>query len=267
MDPVTPLVVSLSDVAACREELVGGKAAKLSRLVGSGCRVPAGFCLTVAAYETFVRDHDIEEAIRMELGRKDLDGMRWEEIWDAALRIRSLFLARPLPCRLQEALRGAVAGLGATDSLAVRSSALGEDSGDMSFAGIHESSTDVRTEDRTSRRRCGWCGPRCGPTPPCCIAGSCGSTRPSAGWPSSCSEWSTPTARGSRSEWTRVAATRIWRSSRRFPDRVVSSSTARPTRTAGRSAGTPGRSLPGDPGTGMTPRPSGSRGRCSTVTN
>ena len=146
MDPVTPLVVSLSDVAACREELVGGKAAKLSRLAGSGCRVPAGFCLTVAAYETFLREHEIEEAIRMELGRKDLDGMRWEEIWDAALRIRSMFLAHPLPWRLQEALRGAVASLGATDSLAVRSSALGEDSGDMSFAGIHESSTDVRTE-------------------------------------------------------------------------------------------------------------------------
>jgi pyruvate,water dikinase len=143
---VTPLVVALSEVAACREELVGGKAAKLSRLAGSGCRVPAGFCLTVAAYETFVQEHDIEEAIRMELGRKDLDGMRWEEIWDAALRIRSLFLARPLPWRLQEALREAVASLGATDSLAVRSSALGEDSGDMSFAGIHESSTDVRTE-------------------------------------------------------------------------------------------------------------------------
>jgi pyruvate,water dikinase len=143
---VTPLVVPLSDGVLCKEELVGGKAAKLARLAHSGYRVPPGFCLTVAAYETFVRECGIEIAIRMELGRKRLDGMRWEELWDAALRIRSIFLAHPLPAGLREALCTALDGLGATGPLAVRSSALGEDSGGLSFAGLHESRTDVNGE-------------------------------------------------------------------------------------------------------------------------
>jgi pyruvate,water dikinase len=33
----------------------------------------------------------------MELGRKPLDAMRWEELWDAALRIRSAFLRARIP--------------------------------------------------------------------------------------------------------------------------------------------------------------------------
>jgi hypothetical protein len=31
--------------------------------------------------------------------------MRWEEIWDAALRIRNLFLNQPVPPELEEALK------------------------------------------------------------------------------------------------------------------------------------------------------------------
>jgi pyruvate,water dikinase len=148
---MTPLVIPLSDSAAREEDLVGGKAAKLSRLVDAGFRVPAGFCLTVAAYELFVRDREIDDAIRMELGRKSLDGMRWEEIWDAALRIRSAFLSPPLPGQLRQAVRDALAGLGDRGPFAVRSSALGEDSGGLSFAGIHESVTDIEDEQGVER--------------------------------------------------------------------------------------------------------------------
>ena len=143
MEAVTPWLVPLSDVDGCSEPIVGGKAAKLARLAEAGCRVPEGFCLTVAAYELFLRDRGIEDAIRMELGRKSFDGMRWEEMWDAALRIRSVFLAHRLPTPLREALHSALVSLGDAGPFAVRSSAVGEDSGDASFAGLHESVTDV----------------------------------------------------------------------------------------------------------------------------
>ena len=109
MEAVTPLVVPLSDTERCTEELVGGKAAKLARLARAGCDVPPGLCLTVAAYDLFVRSGGIETAIRMELGRKSLDRMRWEEIWDAALRIRSVFLSHSLPVAVREALHEALA--------------------------------------------------------------------------------------------------------------------------------------------------------------
>jgi pyruvate,water dikinase len=144
---LSPWVVALSETDLCRDDLVGGKAATLARMVRSGFRVPLGFCLTVAAYESFVREGDLERRIRMELGRKRLDDMRWEELWDAALRIRSAFLAQPLPDRVREALDGARAKLGRCGRLAVRSSALDEDSGDRSFAGLHESVTDVCGDD------------------------------------------------------------------------------------------------------------------------
>ncbi len=146
MDTVTSLVIPLSAVTDGVEKFVGGKAAKLSRLARAGFRVPNGFCLTTKAYQEFVKDAKIENAIRMELGRKLLDDMRWEEIWDAALRIRSMFLAHPLSGPLQQAIRGALSRFSRSTPLAVRSSALGEDSAERSFAGLHESFTDVKGE-------------------------------------------------------------------------------------------------------------------------
>ena len=74
--------------------------------------------------------------------------MRWEEIWDAALRIRNLFLTTPLPRRLRgpsgrrprRTARGDV-------PVVVRSSAPGEDAEGASFAGLHESYVNVRGLD------------------------------------------------------------------------------------------------------------------------
>jgi pyruvate,water dikinase len=128
------------------ERLVGGKTAKLARLARAGFRVPRGFCLTIRAYETFVENAEIASVIRMELGRKSMDHMRWEEIWDAALRIRSTFLAQPLSPVLRQALADGLAGLEPSAPLAVRSSAIGEDSAGRSFAGLHESIIGVREE-------------------------------------------------------------------------------------------------------------------------
>jgi pyruvate,water dikinase len=135
------LVIPLGEPAP--EELVGGKATNLSQLIKAGFRVPKGFSITVHAYESFVRDHGLTDAIRMELGRKSLDDMRWEEIWDAALRIRSLFVSLPLSAELCQSIDTALNDLVESRALAVRSSAPGEDAKDRSFAGLHESKTDV----------------------------------------------------------------------------------------------------------------------------
>jgi len=102
-------------------------------------RVPNGFCITAAAYEHFLKEGNLVNVIRMELGRKPFEAMRWEEIWDAALRIRSAFLATPIPPAVAQEVGMAVAKLGADKVVAVRSSAPGEDSANRSFAGLHES--------------------------------------------------------------------------------------------------------------------------------
>jgi phosphohistidine swiveling domain-containing protein len=132
-------VVPLREAAECEERSIGGKAAKLAQLAQTGFRVPGGFFITTKAYEYLLENQDLARLIRMELGRKSFASMRWEEIWDVALRIRSAFLATPIPQDLAQAIAEAVEDLGAGKSLAVRSSAPGEDSANRSFAGLHES--------------------------------------------------------------------------------------------------------------------------------
>jgi phosphohistidine swiveling domain-containing protein len=136
-------VVPLREAVECEERSIGGKAAKLAQLAQTGFRVPGGFFITTKAYEHFLENQDLTRLIRMELGRKSFASMRWEEIWDVALRIRSAFLATPIPQALAQAIVAAVEELGAAKPLAVRSSAPGEDSANRSFAGLHESVVGV----------------------------------------------------------------------------------------------------------------------------
>ena len=132
-------IVTLSEAADVAEDLIGGKAAKLARLMRAGFAVPGGFCITTAAYEQFVTENGLAACIAMELGRKSLENMRWEELWDAALRIRSEFLRAEIPRSISEEIRRALAEHAGERAVAVRSSAPGEDSRQMSFAGLHES--------------------------------------------------------------------------------------------------------------------------------
>ena len=108
MDPGVGWVIPLREAAECEERAIGGKAAKLARLAQTGFRVPGGFLITTKAYEYFLEDQDLARLIRMELGRKTFALMRWEEIWDVALRIRSVFLATPIPQALAQAIVDAV---------------------------------------------------------------------------------------------------------------------------------------------------------------
>ena len=144
MDSRPQLLIALDAPGPWDEQLVGGKAAKLAQLARADFKVPRGFCLTTWAYDAFVKNVGITAAIRMELGRKPMDDMRWEEIWDAALRIRATFLAQPLSGLLRETISEGLRGLDASTPLAVRSSAVGEDAAGRSFAGLHESIIGVR---------------------------------------------------------------------------------------------------------------------------
>jgi len=146
MNAPVPLVLPEAEVDARVAPYVGGKALALAKLSRAGLAVPPFSVVTTAAYEAFV-DGPLQARILFELERKDVADMRWEEIWDAALRIRSLFLATPLPATLRDAL---AAGLGPRSDegpVVVRSSAPGEDSAGASFAGLHESYVNIRGLD------------------------------------------------------------------------------------------------------------------------
>jgi rifampicin phosphotransferase len=102
-----PQVVSLTDPIG--EQQVGGKAWNLARLVTLGLDVPAARVLTRAALSECTRDF-------------------------------------PLPQIVRDAADECVAGIGAVPWI-VRSSAIGEDSADASFAGQLDSVADVTTHE------------------------------------------------------------------------------------------------------------------------
>jgi pyruvate,water dikinase len=119
--------------------LVGGKALALAMLMRSGIAVPDGLCITVTGYKDFIRTTGLDTRIGLELGRLPLAEMRWEEIWDMALRIRNLFLNTAIPDRLKETLAAKLDKRFSGRAVAVRSSSPQEDHAGTSFAGLHES--------------------------------------------------------------------------------------------------------------------------------
>ena len=139
MDPNTPWLIPLRDAAGLETDLIGGKAQRLAQLTKAGFRTPEGFCITTEAYRSFLTQNRLAPMIQMELGRKPLDEMRWEEIWDAALRIRSAFSSATVPEEIAYEIAGAIKGFPKQTTWAIRSTAPGEDSSQRSFAGLHES--------------------------------------------------------------------------------------------------------------------------------
>ena len=140
--------LDFSEIASGDLLEVGGKGFALAELTRRSFPVPGGLAVTVSAYRRFLKETGLEGRIARELGRKPLEEMRWEEIWDAALRIRHLFASAEIPPGLARELRAAVGEKFGRRPVVVRSSAPGEDSADRSFAGLHESFVNVRGTEK-----------------------------------------------------------------------------------------------------------------------
>jgi len=139
-------------LAAIRPEMgdaVGAKTATLAEMKNRlGLSVPDGFVLTTRAYERFY-EHNLLSAgintLRMEFNVHDP-----ESVNRTSRHIQDLVCAGEFPPDLEEAILEAYAGLeercGPGLRLAVRSSAIGEDGIQSSFAGLYESYLNVRGE-------------------------------------------------------------------------------------------------------------------------
>ena len=137
------LVIPLHEVRDEDREQVGGKAFSLSRLARMSLNVPDALCIPAEVYNHYVASTGLKERILLELNRKNFQEMRWEEIWDASLRIRNMFLNTPVPDDLTHAIQSRVEESFKEKAVVVRSSAPGEDSAKASFAGLHESYVNI----------------------------------------------------------------------------------------------------------------------------
>ena len=134
--PQSNYIVSLE--GATRHDLVGGKAYNLRRVIKLGLRVPRGFVVTTEAFEDHLEDHDLRVAI--DALNKQLSDQR-----ELSARISNLILNTSLSSTLRDLLGSATEELLKGGPVVVRSSAVGEDSSQASFAGQHDSFLYVRT--------------------------------------------------------------------------------------------------------------------------
>lgn len=136
---VTPAkhVVDLATVHRDHRAALGGKAARLADLLQAGFPVPDAFAIDAAAFRDFVRATGLEATIAAEGDTPSLE---------ACARIRDAIVAAAMPDALARDIVTAYERLGRT-RVAVRSSAIGEDSASHSFAGQHDTFLDVAGDD------------------------------------------------------------------------------------------------------------------------
>ena len=132
-------------------ERVGGKNASLGEMIQHlsklGIRIPAGFIITVEAYQVFIGYNQLEDKISSLISEIDYDNM--ESLRRAGLQIRNMIRNTKFPPDLSKMIIEAYYQLSSeygqeiTD-VAVRSSATAEDLPDASFAGQQETYLNVR---------------------------------------------------------------------------------------------------------------------------
>ena len=128
------------------EPQFGGKSANLGELLAAEIPVPPGFALSTAAFEAFVHDAGLQDRIDSALAglsAGDVDGIgRASHALSEAMRFA------PVPSAVRDEVAEHYAELGPdSPPVAVRSSAVGEDSQDATFAGQQETYLWVRGAD------------------------------------------------------------------------------------------------------------------------
>ena len=124
----------------------GGKSANLGELISAGIPVPPGFAVAASAFRDFVAETGLEGAITSAMARAASgtveDGAAASKAIGEAMRFAPLpdGVRAELASRYDELVRET----GAEPPVAVRSSALGEDGEDATFAGQQESFLWVR---------------------------------------------------------------------------------------------------------------------------
>jgi pyruvate,water dikinase len=131
----------LADLRAADAKSFGGKSSALGELIAAGIPVPPGFAVSTAAYRSFVAGAGLErmlEAAMSGLSPDDVDA-----VGAVSHRLGEAMRSAPIPPSVREEVARRYAELG-EPPVAVRSSALGEDSREATFAGQQETYLWVR---------------------------------------------------------------------------------------------------------------------------
>lgn len=143
-------VVSFEDVTLTDAPRAGGKGANLGELTAAELPVPPGFVVLADSYLDAMAACDARE--RLDALVVDTDPDDVADLRARAATGRDLVRAAGMPATVCHAVLDAYHRLGSDVRVAVRSSATGEDSSGTSFAGMHETFTNVHGDDAVIRR-------------------------------------------------------------------------------------------------------------------
>ena len=147
---MTAFVVWFKDLSRTDVAFAGGKGANLGEMARSGMPVPDGFVLTTAAFLAALDAAGVREELRTLFAALDVEDAR--AVADTSAKMQALVESAGVPPDVRAALAAAYAKLGPGPAVAVRSSAPSEDTATTSFAGMHETFTDVVGEEALARR-------------------------------------------------------------------------------------------------------------------
>jgi rifampicin phosphotransferase len=134
------LILPFSDLDGDALPVAGGKAANLGELVRAGFPVPAGFCVSTAAYDLVAADAGLESTLAALAAVDAEDTGRLAEL---AAEARGRLSEASVPDVLCRAIAEAYGELGDGVPVAVRSSATAEDLPGASFAGQQDTYLNV----------------------------------------------------------------------------------------------------------------------------
>ena len=135
-------VLGFQEIDRTQVAVVGGKGAQLGELSRiEGIRVPAGFCVTTAAFRRIMAEAPSTDERLDRLSRLNPDER--ESIRTLSAEVRRTLEGIAIPDDLAAAITGAVARLGEHAAYAVRSSATAEDLPAASFAGQHDTYLNI----------------------------------------------------------------------------------------------------------------------------
>ena len=133
---------SFEEISKRDVTVVGGKGANLGELTHAGFAVPPGFVITAPAFLDAMEHAGVREELL-----KRFKAVTDADLETTARALQDTVRGVTLPPALRKELRAAYAKLGPGARVAVRSSATSEDTAGTSFAGMHESFTNVSGDD------------------------------------------------------------------------------------------------------------------------
>lgn len=128
----------------------GGKGANLGEMASAGLPVPGGFVVTTAAFRAALDAGGVRSELQALFRGVDADSP--PALAEASEQMRALVRRAGVPDEVRAAIVAAQGRLGADTAVAVRSSATSEDTGSTSFAGMHETFTNVVGADALLER-------------------------------------------------------------------------------------------------------------------